>query len=743
MTNEIKMHVSGMDSPHCVGVVESALKKMDGYLEGRFDFAIEKAVIQVNESKLDFKTIAKAVQNAGYEAELIEEGAQRDAEKEAREKAISDYRKRFWISAALSTPLLVLFLGHLNWIPVLLPNAVLPFNAWIQLMLATPVIWVNRIIFVRGFRALFFNRNPTMDSLILIGVGAAYLYSAAVTLGFEGELYYEVGTFVLTFIVLGKWLEAKARGRTSEAIKKLIGLQAKTARVIRKGKELEIPIEQVGVGDTIVIRPGEKIPVDGVVTEGESAVDESMVTGESIPVSKKKGDPVIGATINKHGSFQFKALKVGKETMLAQIIKLVEDAQASKAPIQELVDRLSAVFVPFVLGIAILSFAFWYFVAAMPFAFALTVFVTVLVIACPCALGLATPTAVMMGTGLGAQNGVLFKNAASLQKMQKLDTIVFDKTGTLTKGEPSLTDLIPFQGFSEKTLLEYSASAESGSEHPLGESIVEAAKKRKLALQAPSKFNAVTGAGIEATVNGKAVKVGSRRLMKNNRIDIPEAAEQALQKLERRGKTAMLVAVQGKLAGVLAVADTLKEHADEALKELRRQGLETVMITGDNPRTAEAIAKQVGIERVLAQVLPEDKEKEVRKLQKEGKVVAMVGDGINDAPAIAAADVGIAIGSGTDVAIETGDVVLVKEDLRDVATAIDLSRYTMRKIKQNLFWAFIYNVVGIPVAAGVLFAVNGFLLNPAIAGLAMAMSSVSVTTSASFMKFYRPPLRSK
>ncbi len=732
-----------MDSPHCVMMVKSALEKLDGYKGGTFDFGIEKALVTIDESKLNYEQVAEAIKRAGYEAELMEENALRDAEKEAREKEIADYMKRFWISAALSLPLLVLFFGHLEWIPVLLPEALMPYNAWLQFFLATPVMWVNRTIFQRGFRAMFYNRNPTMDSLILIGVGAAYVYSAAVTLGFEGELYYEVGTFVLTFIVMGKWLEAKARGRTSEAIKKLIGLQAKTARVVRGGKVLEVPIDTVQVGDIVVIRPGDKIPVDGIVLEGESAVDESMVTGESMPVMKRKGDEVVGATINKHGSFRFKATKVGSQTLLAQIIKLVENAQASKAPIQELVDKVSAVFVPVVMGIAVLSFVYWYWMAGMEFNFALTSFVTVLVIACPCALGLATPTAIMVGTGLGAQNGILFKNAAALQKMQKLDTVVFDKTGTLTKGEPELTDVKTLNGFEEKEVLALAASAETDSEHPLAEAIVEGATKRRLKLSKPSQFKAIPGFGIKAQVKSKRVLVGSRRLMQKNKIQVGKEAEEALQQLEKQGKTAMLVGIDGKLAGVVAVADTVKEYAREAVAELQKQGLQTVMITGDNPRTAEAIAKQVGIQKVLAQVLPEDKEKEVKKLQRTGRVVAMVGDGINDAPALAQADVGIAIGSGTDVAIETGEVVLVKEDLRDVVTAIDLSRYTIKKIKENLFWAFVYNVVGIPVAAGVLYAINGFLLNPAIAGLAMAMSSVSVTANAGLMKFYKPPLSGK
>jgi len=735
---QIALRVKGMTSLHCAGIVENALKKTPGVKKTDLNFAIEKAVVDFDPQETNFDLMRNAIVNAGYDAEIWVEGV--DKERELREKEIADYRKRTAISALFSVPVLFLFLIHVGILPFVLPEWFLPFNALVQLLLTLPIFWVNRDIFIRGFRAILVNKTANMDSLVAIGIGAAWVYSIAVTFGFEGDLYYEVGDFVVTFIVFGKWLEAIAKGRTSEAIKKLVGLQAKTARVLRKGREVEIPIEQVAVGDIIVIRPGEKIPVDGIVVEGESAVDESMVTGESIPVLKRKGSEVIGATLNKHGSFRFKATRVGKDTMLSQIIKMVEEAQGSKAPIQELVDKISAYFVPLVVVIAIASFVYWYFVALQPFGFALTLFTTVLVIACPCALGLATPTAIMVGTGLGAENGILFKNARSLQKMHGLNAIVFDKTGTLTKGEPTVTDIVTLEKLSEKEILSLAASAEQNSEHPLAEAVVEGAKARGLKLSKPSSFKAIPGHGVQAVVKGKRVLVGSRRLLAKNKIASAKA-ELFLQKLENEGKTAVLVAVGGKAIGVIAIADTLKDLAKEAVEELHKKKLEVVMITGDNQRTAQAIAKQVGIDRVLAEVLPEQKANEIKKLQKEGKAVAMVGDGVNDAPALAQADVGIAIGSGTDVAIESGDVVLIKEDLRDVVTAIDLSNFTMGKIKQNLFWAFVYNAVGVPIAAGVIYPFTGFLINPALAGLAMALSSVSVAANASLMRFYKPSLK--
>jgi Cu+-exporting ATPase len=580
-----------------------------------------------------------------------------------------------------------------------------------------------------------------MDTLVSIGVGSAYLYSLYVTFAIwsgspaygMGNLYYEVAGFLLTFILLGKYFEAVAKGRTSEAIKKLMGLQAKTAVVVRDGQEIEVKIDEVYVGDVVVVKPGGKVPVDGTVIEGHSSVDESMVSGESIPVEKQAGDKVIGATINKTGAFKFKAEKIGKDTFLAQVIRLVEEAQGSKAPVEELADKISAVFVPAVVVIGLASFIIWMLVG-QGFVFALTTFIAVLIIACPCALGLATPTAVMVGTGLGAEHGILIKNAEALQKAAQLKVIVFDKTGTLTKGEPEVTDL------TNKDLLLYAAVAEKRSEHPLAEAIVKKAQAEGINVPDPESFNSISGKGVEAKLKGETILLGNRLLMREKGIAFADK-ENMLNELEAQGKTVMLVAKNNSLLGLIAVADTLKQYSKEAVAELHGMGREVVMITGDNKRTGEAIAKQVGIGRVLAEVLPQDKADNIKKLQAEGKKVAMVGDGINDAPALAQADIGIAIGTGTDVAIETGEIVLVKDDLRDVVTAIDLSNYSMLKIKQNLFWAFIYNSLGIPIAAGILYPFTGFLLNPIIAGAAMAFSSVSVVTNSLLMKRFKPRIK--
>jgi len=733
-----EFRILGLESTSDAKKAEASLRKLPGASAASVKLD-GSASAEFTTTPPSFEKIRDAVIDAGFDAE--EKAMAKDAEKEAREKEIRDYWRRFVISLLLSLPLLFLFLEHLKLITVELPELVMTYSALIQFLIATPVMWVNRIIFIRGYRAIVYARSPTMDSLVGIGVGASYIYSVLTTFGFPGALYYEVGSFLLTFIVLGKYLEAVARGRTSEAIKALIGLQPKTATVIRNKREVELPIEQVQVGDIIIVKPGEKIPVDGIVLGGESAVDESMVTGESMPVMKKKGATLIGATINKNGVLTFRATKVGSDTMLAQIIKLVQDAQASKAPIQEIVDKVSAYFVPVVAAVSILAFSYWFFAAGQPFSFALSIFMSVLIIACPCALGLATPTAITAGMGLGAQRGILFKSSKSLQAVQSLNAIVFDKTGTLTKGEPVITDVIPMKGFSERELLIMAASVEKNSEHPIADAIVKGATARKLSLLKVASFKAIEGKGVSAKISGATILVGTSRLLSDHKINGLSAAEKAKVKLENEGKTAVLLSAGGKVAGVIAVADTLKDSTPEAVSALRKKGLRVIMITGDNWRTAKAIGKQAGIVEVLAEVLPQDKEKEVKKLQAKGLKVAMVGDGINDAPALAAADVGIAIGSGTDVAIETGDIVLVKNDLRDVVTAIDLSNFTMRKIKENLFWAFAYNMVGIPVAAGILFPFLGILLDPAIAGAAMALSSVSVTTNASLMRFYKSPMR--
>jgi Cu+-exporting ATPase len=617
----------------------------------------------------------------------------------------------------------------------------------LQLILTLPIVYIGRSFYTVGFKALI-KGHPNMDSLIAIGTSAAILQGIVMTTllamgkivvhhGNHPDLYFESAGVILALITLGKYFEAVSKGKTSDAIKKLMGLAPKTARVIRQDKEVELPIEQVQTGDIVVVRPGDKIPVDGMILSGNSTVDESMLTGESIPVEKREGDNVIGASINKNGSFRFKATKVGKDTTLSQIIRLVEDAQGSKAPIAKLADKVSGIFVPVVIILAILSGLAWFFFGQESWVFALSITISVLVIACPCALGLATPTAIMVGTGKGAENGVLIKSGDALEATQKIQTIVFDKTGTITEGKPIVTDIITYNHSAEEEVLVLAASAETGSEHPLGEAIVESAQTRGLSLKTPSNFQAIPGHGIAVKVANQSLLLGNQKLMKENNIDLLDALIRADQ-LANDGKTPMFVAAEGQLIGIVAVADTIKENSVAAIDKLHRMGLQVAMITGDNKRTAEAIAKQVGIDRVFSEVLPEDKAKEVKNLQNEGLHVAMVGDGINDAPALAQADVGIAIGSGTDVAIESADIVLMRSDLMDVPTAIELSRATIKNIKENLFWAFAYNVLGIPVAMGILHLFGGPLLNPMIAGAAMSFSSVSVLLNALRLKGFKP-----
>lgn len=737
---EVTLRVTGMMSDHCVGIVDGALRKLSGVKEVKANGTTEKVLVWYDAEKVKVSDLIQTIKNAGYGAERA---AAPDLEKAAREKEIRMLKLKVLFSFIFSLPLTYITMGDLFGLPR--PVIVEEYVLIGQLLLATPVILIGFNFYTSGFRAVFKNRNPNMDSLVAIGTGTAYLYSLIASILFwlgvsakQPDLYYEIAALLIAFILLGKLLEAVAKGKTSEAIKKLMGLQAKTAIVLRNNQEVELPIEEVEAGDIVIVKPGQKIPVDGVIIDGHSSVDESMITGESIPVEKSKGDQVIGATINKTGSFRFKATKVGANTTLAQIIKLVEEAQGSKAPIQQLVDRVSAYFVPMVVIIAFFAGLVWYLVSG-ELAFALTIFVAVLVIACPCAMGLATPTAVMMGTGKGAEHGILIKTAAALQKAQEITTIVFDKTGTLTKGKPEVTNIIPYRG-DGNNVLRLAAIAEKRSEHPLGEAIVNEAKRQGMSIPDAQKFTSITGKGVLAMHSKKRVLLGNRALMRQEKIGFDKAVAD-LERLENEGRTAMLIALDKKLVGIIAVADTLKEYSQEAIRALRAMGKEVIMITGDNERTARAIARSVGIERVLAEVLPEDKEREVKKLQQEGKKVAMVGDGINDAPALAQADLGVAIGSGTDVAIETGDIVLIKEDLRDVVTAIDLSRYTMSKIKQNLFWAFIYNTAGIPIAAGVLYPFTGWLLNPVLAGAAMAFSSVSVVSNSLLMKWYKPKIK--
>ncbi|RME78635.1 heavy metal translocating P-type ATPase [Candidatus Woesearchaeota archaeon] len=726
--NSFDLIIKGMDSTHCVNIVKSALDKHKGILSKEL-LPNQHAQIVFDPRITSKQAILQTIRNAGYEP--FEET---DKEEQARQKEIAELKNKVILSGILSIPLLYFAMGAHIGIHMISNTSLL---ALIQFLLTTPIIIVGKHFYIRGFRSLIKAKTANMDTLVAVGTGAAYLYSVIAT-GFilagsdlfgRDDIYFEVAGLLIFFILLGRYFEALAKGRTSQAIKKLIGLAPKTARVKRNGKEQNIPVEDIQVGDIIIVRPGEKIPVDGEVLRGSSYVDESMISGESTPVLKKKGDFVIGATINKTGSFTFKATKVGKDTVLAQIIKLVEDAQASKAPIQQLADTISAYFVPIVVSIGIISAIIWYF-AGLGFLFSFTVLISVLIIACPCALGLATPTAVMVGTGLGAQNGILFKSADALQKASTLDTIIFDKTGTLTRGEPAVTDVIVYEG-KKKDILFKAAIAEKRSEHPLGQAIVKKVKK----VPEASRFNTITGKGVEATYQRQKILVGNRALMKLNKISC-ESIEEDIKKLESQGKTTMIVAVNKNIIGLIAVADPIKETAIQAIKALK--GYRLIMITGDNERTAKAVAKQVGISEVLFEVLPEDKATEVKQLQKKGAVVAMVGDGINDAPALTQADVGIAMGAGTDIAIESGDIVLVKDDLRDVVTTIDLSKYCMRKIKQNLFWAFFYNILGIPIAAGALYPFTGFLLNPVIAGVAMAFSSVSVVANSLLMKRFKP-----
>ena len=745
----IRLKVSGMTCASCVNRVERSLKKVPGVKTADVNFATEQATVVVEPDRVEGSQLVEAVKAIGYDARVIDTQSAGPAEdREAAER--SQQMKRllfdFIFGAVLSTVVMIGSIPHTmggwgDWVPAFLAAPVL------LLVLTTFVQFVTGWRFYTGSWKALKNGAADMNVLVAIGTSAAFLYSAAMTLfpdwlvarGFPYQLYYDVTTVITTLIVLGRLLEARARGKTSEAIRRLMGLQPKTARVLRDGLEQDIPVEDMLVGDLVLVRPGEKIPVDGIVVSGSSAVDESMLTGESIPVSKKLDDEVIGATINKTGSFRFRATKVGKDTALAQIIRLVEEAQGSKAPIQRLVDVISAYFVPAVVVISLISFVVWWIVGPPPaFTFALTTFIAVLIIACPCALGLATPTAIMVGTGKGAENGILIKSAEALERAYRTRTVIFDKTGTLTRGEPSLTDVVVIPGGpDENALLAMVATVETGSEHPLGEAIVKGARERGLTLGEPMAFDAIPGHGIQAEVNGHQVLVGNLRLMIREGI-VLGVLNEVQERLSGEGKTPMYVAVDGEAAGVIAVADTVKETSSRAVAALKRLGIEVVMITGDNRRTAEAIGRQVGIDRVLAEVLPEDKANQVKQLQAEGKVVMMVGDGINDAPALAQADVGMAIGTGTDVAMETAQITLMRGDLMGVATAIQLSRATMRMIWQNLFWAFAYNVVLIPVAAGLFYPIWGILLDPMLAGAAMAFSSVSVVLNTLRLRWFQP-----
>jgi Cu+-exporting ATPase len=739
--------VGGMTCASCVARVEQALASVPGVISAGVNLASENATVEYIEGT-DIADLRRAVEEAGYklgsEAETLEDVTT------AAQRELRGTRNRFIVAAILAVSIMVLM-----WAPTFVGK---PYLLW---ALATPVQFWAGWRFYRGAWGALRHKTTDMNTLIAAGTSAAYFYSVIAILlphlfaGAEVELglYFDTSAMIITLVLLGRFLEARARGQTSEAIKKLIGLKPKTALVIRDSEEREISVEDVKVGDLIMVRPGERLPVDGVVRHGYSSVDESMITGESIPVEKKVGDEVIGATINKTGSFQFEATKVGKDTTLAQIIRLVEEAQGGKAPIQRLADVIASYFVPIVIGIAIITFIIWFFIGPAPsLTFAFLNFIAVLIIACPCALGLATPTAIMVGTGKGAEHGILIRSAGALERSHQITTVLLDKTGTLTKGEPKVTDIIAVPSWSKEDVLRFAASAEHSSEHPLGEAVVKAALEKKLEVSPASDFKAIPGQGVEALVEDKKLLLGNLRLIEDRGLSLNGLGEEA-KRLREKGKTVMFLSIDGEVVGIIALADTLKPNAKEALRELHKMNIVVVMLTGDNRRTAEAIAREAGIDRVLAEVLPEYKAREVKKLQDEGRVVAMVGDGINDAPALAQADVGIAIGTGTDVAMETGDITLISGDLMGIVTAISLSKRTMRTIKQNLFWAFAYNTALIPVAAGVLYIAFGnsgvpsglhFILgnygflNPILAAAAMAASSITVVLNSLRLRQFKP-----
>ena len=751
MTTATTLKLKGMSCASCANSIETAIQQVPGVNSAQVNFAAEQASVEYDERNTNLEKIQSAVADAGYEASEKEdlsigkENAQEQEERKAQQKALLT---KTIVSGVIGSVLILgtlpMMLGvHIPGWPMFL------HNFWLQLVLATPVFWCGQSFYVGAWKALT-HRAANMNTLVALGTGAAYLYSIFVTLfpgflaaqGLEPEVYYEASVVIIALLLLGRYLENRARGQMSDAIRQLMGLQANTARVVRQGEEIDLPLEEVVVGDVIVVRPGEKIPVDGEIVEGSSTVDESMVTGEPVPVKKGQGEEVIGATINKTGSFRFKASRVGKDTVLAQIVQLVQDAQGSKAPIQKLADQVTGWFVPVVIAIALLTFILWFNITGNT-TLALLTTVGVLIIACPCALGLATPTSIMVGTGKGAENGILIKDAESLERAHRLQAVVVDKTGTLTEGKPTVTDYLTVRGTADRNeikLLQMAAAVERNSEHPLAEAVVNYARSQGIdqkKLTGVQDFDAVTGRGVQGTINGHLVQIGTDRWMQSLNIDTRSLQSQR-QAWEAAAKTTAWIAVDGEAEGLMGISDALKKTSARAVSALQKMGLEVVMLTGDNQQTAEAIAQEVGIRRVFAEVRPDQKVEQIKQLQSEGKQVAMVGDGINDAPALAQADVGISIGTGTDVAIAASDITLISGDLQGIVTAIQLSKATIANIRQNLFFAFIYNVAGIPIAAGILYPIFGWLLNPIIAGAAMAFSSVSVVTNALRLRNFQP-----
>lgn len=746
---QTRVGIQNLRCASCVQFIEDELRTTPGVISSLVNVATQEATIEYLPEKTKLADLNTAIESWGYKTRQAVSDEPQDKQQAEHDKEYRRLMSHFWFAAIISLP--VLATAYSKFVPFVRDWSMETLRlAWgVTALLTLPVLFWSGIDFFTGAWAALKHRSANMNTLIALGTAAAWLYSTFAVLfpsifpQGTSEPFYDVVAVVIALVVLGQALELRAKGRTSEAIKKLIGLQAKTARVLRGGNEVDIPVEEVLVGDVVQVRPGEKVPVDGLILEGSSAVDESMLTGESLPASKKPGDEVIGATLNKTGAFKFRATKVGKDTALAQIVKMVQDAQNSKAPIARIADTVSGYFVPVVMILAILTFVLWFDIGPQPqLVYALVTAVTVLIIACPCALGLATPMSLMVGIGKGAENGILIRSGEALQTAQGIKTVVLDKTGTITKGKPELTDTVVIPNWKEHDLLHLAASVERSSEHPLAEAIVEGAKVKGIALSEPTAFEAVPGHGVIATVDGRQVVLGNLKMMAREKADLGDLEQKAMV-LADDGKTPMFVVVDGQAVGIVAVADTVKEDSTEAITALRKMGIEVVMITGDNQRTAQAIARKVGVDRVLAEVLPEDKAKNVQLLQAEGNKVAMVGDGINDAPALVQADVGLAIGTGTDVAIEASDITLIKGSLKGVVTAIEVSRATMRNIKQNLFGAFIYNALGLPVAMGVLFPFFGLLLSPLIAGAAMAFSSVTVVGNANRLRAFKPKLAMK